>query len=90
MFLGLAIDKMYLGRFGWGLMLGWVIWYTIILLTLEILNQITGIHFQSRTYYVQEEKSIGRIAERPSDKKKQQKWVNKLLVFFLIPISVCT
>lgn len=40
MFLGVFIDKMFLGSVGWGLMIGWTIWVLILPIALEVLSII--------------------------------------------------
>ncbi len=52
MFIGLAMSEMYLGRFGWGLMVGWVVWCIVVPLTIEILNQLVDINSYSERIYI--------------------------------------
>jgi Ca2+/Na+ antiporter len=39
MFIGFSLAEMHLGRFGWGLMVVWVLWCIIFVIAMEVRNR---------------------------------------------------
>lgn len=80
MFLGVNIEKMKLGRVGWGLMVGWALWCFI----LPLITEIAKLYFddKKRPYKVEEKHEQTSTEAEPEQYEDQNQTKKNMKVYF--------